>query len=221
LERNDLGRVCEFGSVHVTELVRVETYATVHHLVSTVEGSLRRDVSHIDCVRACFPGGSITGAPKIRAMEIIDELEPHARGVYTGAIGFLGYNTLTHLNVAIRTVVYQQGRLAFHAGGGIVTDSEPDAEYDETYAKAKGILNAIEQLCVRSRRVCAPSGSLYHSIRLGFFARRRCVRDHASVCRPDFSVRATHAAASLRPGATANPSAIFSCGCTGDLYEAV
>ena len=149
LERNDLGRVCEFGSVHVSELVRVETYATVHHLVSTVEGRLRRDVSHVDCVRACFPGGSITGAPKIRAMEIIDELEPHARGLYTGAIGFLGYNGLTHLNVAIRTVVQQGRELTFHAGGGIVADSEPDAEYDETLAKARGILNAIDQLRLR------------------------------------------------------------------------
>ena len=149
LERNDLGRVCEFGSVRVSELVRAETYATVHHLVSTVEGLLRTDVSHVDCVRACFPGGSITGAPKIRAMEIIDELEPHARGVYTGAIGFLGYNALTHLNIAIRTVAYQQGQLTFHAGGGIVADSEPDAEYDETLAKAKGILHAIDQLRLR------------------------------------------------------------------------
>ena len=153
LERNDLGRVCEYGSVHVRELVRVETYATVHHLVSTVEGRLRSDVSHVDCVRACFPGGSITGAPKIRAMEIIDELEPHARGVYTGAIGFLGYNGLTHLNIAIRTVVQQGKELTFHAGGGIVSDSEPDAEYDETLAKARGILNAIEQLRLRERAV--------------------------------------------------------------------
>ncbi|MGD1020277.1 MAG: aminodeoxychorismate synthase component I [Verrucomicrobiia bacterium] len=149
LERNDLGRVCEFGSVRVSELVCVETYATVHHLVSTIEGVLRGDVTHVDCVRACFPGGSITGAPKIRAMEIIDELEPHARGVYTGAIGFLGFNRLTHLNIAIRTAVHQNGRLTFHSGGGIVSDSEPDAEYDETFAKARGILNAIEQLRLR------------------------------------------------------------------------
>jgi para-aminobenzoate synthetase component 1 len=149
LERNDLGKVCEFGSVSVRELKRVETYATVHHLVATVEGTLRGDVSHVDCVRACFPGGSITGAPKIRAMEIIDELEPHARGVYCGAIGFFGPNRESHFNIAIRTVVYQSGRLTFHAGGGIVADSEPDAEYDETLAKARGIFHAIEQLRVR------------------------------------------------------------------------
>jgi para-aminobenzoate synthetase component 1 len=155
-------------------LKRVETYATVHHLVATIVGQLRRDVSHVDCVRACFPGGSITGAPKIRAMEIIDELEPHARGVYCGAMGYFGPNRESHFNLAIRTVVFQSrsvvgapflprparegmplsqqsngGRLTFHAGGGIVADSEPDAEYDETLAKARGILNAIEQLRVR------------------------------------------------------------------------
>jgi para-aminobenzoate synthetase component 1 len=149
LERNDLGKVCKFGSVRVREMKRVETYATVHHLVSTVEGTLRSGVSHVDCVRACFPGGSITGAPKIRAMEIIDELEPHARGVYCGAIGCFGPNGESYFNIAIRTVVHQNGRLTFHAGGGIVADSEPDAEYDETLAKARGILNAIEQLRVR------------------------------------------------------------------------
>jgi len=149
LERNDLGRVCEYGSVRVRELKRIETFATVHHLVATVEGLLRRDVSHVDCIRACFPGGSITGAPKIRAMQIIDELEPHARGVYCGAIGFLGFNGVSHFNIAIRTVVQQGTRLTFHAGGGIVADSEPDAEYDETLAKAQGIFNAIDQLRIR------------------------------------------------------------------------
>jgi len=150
LERNDLGRVCEFGSVHVPELVRVESFATVHHLVATVAGTLRREVSHVDCVRACFPGGSITGAPKIRAMEIIDELEPHARGIYTGAIGYFGTNGRSHFNIAIRTAVYQPGgRLTFQAGGGIVADSDPDAEYDETLAKAQGIFNALNQLRLR------------------------------------------------------------------------
>jgi para-aminobenzoate synthetase component 1 len=136
-------------------LRRVETYATVHHLISTVEGTLRRDVSHVDCVRACFPGGSITGAPKIRAMQIIDELEPHARGVYCGAIGYFGPNGVSHFNVAIRTVVQQGQHLTFHAGGGIVADSEPDAEYDETLAKAQGIFNAIDQLRLRQRPFCA------------------------------------------------------------------
>jgi len=149
LERNDLGKVCEFGSVRVNELVRAETYATVHHLVSTVEGVLRPDISHVDCVRACFPGGSITGAPKIRAMEIIDELEPHARGIYTGAIGFFEFNGMSHFNIAIRTAVYQKGRLTFHAGGGIVADSEPEAEYAETLAKAEGIIRGLEQLRLR------------------------------------------------------------------------
>ena len=151
LERNDLGRVCEFGSVHVPELVCVESFATVHHLVATVAGTLRRDVSHVDCVRACFPGGSITGAPKIRAMKIIDELEPHARGVYTGAIGYFGPGGQSHFNIAIRTVVQQGRRLTFHAGGGIVADSDPDAEYEETLAKAQGIFNALDQLRLRQR----------------------------------------------------------------------
>ena len=149
LERNDLGKVCEFGSVRVTELRRVETYATVHHLVSTVTGTLRADVSHLDCVRACFPGGSITGAPKIRAMEIIDELEPVARGVYCGAIGYFGPGGESQFNIAIRTVVVKDGRATFHAGAGIVADSDPQAEYEETLAKAQGIFHALDQLRLR------------------------------------------------------------------------
>ena len=149
LERNDLGKVCEFGSVRVTELRRVETYATVHHLVSTVTGTLRADVSHVECVRACFPGGSITGAPKIRAMEIIDELEPVARGVYCGAIGYFGPGGESQFNIAIRTVVVKDGRATFHAGAGIVADSDPQAEYEETLAKAQGIFHALDQLRLR------------------------------------------------------------------------
>ena len=153
LERNDLGRVCEFGSVHVPELVCAESFTTVHHLVATVAGTLRPAISHVDCVRACFPGGSITGAPKIRAMEIIDELEPQARGIYTGAIGFFDpARDRSHFNIAIRTAVYQPGgRLTFQAGGGIVADSDPAAEYDETLAKAQGIFNALNQLRLRQR----------------------------------------------------------------------
>jgi para-aminobenzoate synthetase component 1 len=149
LERNDLGRVCEFGSVHAPDIARIESYATVHHLVATVEGQLRNGVSHLDCIRACFPGGSITGTPKIRAMEIIDELEPHARGVYTGAIGMLGLpdangHQQTMLNIAIRTMTATGDRVLFHSGGGIVADSEPAAEYEETLHKARGMMEALK-----------------------------------------------------------------------------
>jgi para-aminobenzoate synthetase component 1 len=143
LERNDLGRVCEFGSVHVPELVTLESYATVLHLVSTVEGQLADGVTAVDAIRACFPGGSITGAPKIRAMEIIDELEPSARGVYTGGIGYLGFNGVADFNIAIRTMVHENGVVHFHAGGGIVADSEPALEYEETLHKARGMRQAL------------------------------------------------------------------------------
>lgn len=142
LERNDLGRVCEYGSVHVPELITMETYPTVFHLVSTVEGTLRPDVTHIGCLRACFPGGSITGAPKIRAMEIIDELEPTQRGIYTGAIGYMGFNRETDLNIVIRTMVLVRDRIYFQVGGGIVADSDPEAEYIETLDKARALIKA-------------------------------------------------------------------------------
>jgi para-aminobenzoate synthetase component 1 len=144
LERNDLGRVCEFGSVRVTELAALEAHPTVFHLVGTVEGRLRADASPADWLRACFPGGSITGAPKIRAMQIIEELEPTPRGIYTGAIGYMGWNGQVDLNIAIRTMVIAQGRLTFHVGGGIVADSQPEAEYQETLDKAQGMLRALQ-----------------------------------------------------------------------------
>ena len=143
LERNDLGRVCRFGSVHPTELVSLETHPVVHHLVSTVTGELAEGRDHIDCLRACFPGGSITGAPKIRAMEIIEELEPCRRKVYTGSLGYLGFNGETDLNILIRTILHVNGTYYFHAGGGIVADSEPDLEYEETLHKARGMMEAL------------------------------------------------------------------------------
>ncbi|MFB0526037.1 MAG: aminodeoxychorismate synthase component I [bacterium] len=143
LERNDLGRVCEYGSVRVPKLITLETYPTVFHLVSTVEGVLKEDKDHIDCLRACFPGGSITGAPKIRAMEIIDELEPNQRGVYTGSIGYIGFNWETDLNIVIRTMVMTGGKIYFHAGGGIVADSDPATEYEETLHKAKALIKTL------------------------------------------------------------------------------
>ena len=143
LLRNDLGRVCEYGSVQVPELVRLERYPQVQHLVSTVEGRLRKDVTHFAAFAKCFPGGSITGAPKIRAMEIIDELEPVTRGPYTGCLGYLGFNRESQLNILIRTAVCLGGQAYFHAGAGIVADSSPEAEYDETLAKAAGYQAAL------------------------------------------------------------------------------
>jgi len=143
LERNDLGRACEYGSVHVPELFALESYATVHHLVSTVRGRLRPDATALDCLRAAFPGGSITGAPKVRSMEIIEELEPTRRGVYTGAIGYLGFSGDMDVNIAIRTLVARQGVAYFQVGGGIVADSDPEAEYQETLDKARALAQAI------------------------------------------------------------------------------
>lgn len=143
LLRNDLGRVCEFGSVHVPELARLERFAQVQHLVSTVEGSLRAGVTHLGALAACFPGGSITGAPKIRAMEIIDELEPAARGPYTGAFGYAGFNRESQLAMTIRTTLLKAGLAHFQVGAGIVADSDPEAEYGETLAKARGFMEAL------------------------------------------------------------------------------
>ncbi|MEY3274784.1 MAG: hypothetical protein RL153_49, partial [Verrucomicrobiota bacterium] len=143
LLRNDLGRVAAYGSVRVPELLRLESYAHVHHLVSTVEASLRPGVTHLDALEACFPGGSITGAPKLRAMEIIDELEPVARGPYCGCHGFLGFNPISRLAITIRTALVRNGHAWFHAGAGIVADSQPEAELAETDAKAMGFLAAM------------------------------------------------------------------------------
>jgi anthranilate/para-aminobenzoate synthase component I len=153
LERNDLGQVCEYGSVEVRELLRLERYAQVHHLVSTVAGRLRADAGHIDALRACFPGGSVTGAPKKRAREIIAQLEPVSRGVYTGAMGYLGYDGRSAFNIAIRTAVLEaDGRAHFHTGAGIVADSQPQAEWEETLWKAAGLLRAAGRAQETRRR---------------------------------------------------------------------
>ena len=144
LLRNDLGRVCEFGSVQVPDLLRLERFAQVQHLVSTVEGRLRPGLTHLQALAACFPGGSVTGAPKIRAMEIIDELEPVARGPYTGALGYLGFNRESQLSIVIRTAIHRAGTTRFHTGAGIVADSDPEAEYAETLAKARGFFAALQ-----------------------------------------------------------------------------
>ncbi len=142
LERNDLGQVCEFGSVQVPDLWRVESFAQVYHLVSTVTGTLRRGISHATAFRSCFPGGSISGAPKKRALEIITELEAHPRGLYTGAVGCFGFNGESQWNIAIRTAVQRGDEITFHVGSGIVADSVPELEWEETLHKASGILSA-------------------------------------------------------------------------------
>jgi para-aminobenzoate synthetase component 1 len=143
LERNDLGRVCEIGSVRVTEPRVIEAHPTVYHGAASIEGTLRDNVGLVDLLRATFPGGSITGAPKIRAMQIIDELEPVQRGPYCGAIGYLSRDGNLEFNIAIRTMIVEQGRVHIPVGGGIVADSEPQAEYQETLVKARAMFAAL------------------------------------------------------------------------------
>lgn len=147
LERNDLGSICDYGSVSVTQLLSLKSYAQVFHLVSTIEGTLRSEISHVEALAACFPGGSISGAPKKRALEIIHELEPSPRGLFTGAIGYFGYNGQSQFNIAIRTAVIDRRgdgkRVAeFHVGAGITAGSNPKNEWEETLHKAAGILKA-------------------------------------------------------------------------------
>lgn len=144
LERNDLGRVCEPGSIEVSELMVVETYAHVHHIVSNVRGELRRSAGPVDVIRSVFPGGTITGCPKFRCMEIIAELEGEPRGFYTGSMGYLGLNGNMDLNILIRSLLVQGRQFAFRTGAGIVADSDPDLELFETADKARGILLAVE-----------------------------------------------------------------------------
>jgi len=144
LLRNDLGRVCQYGSVHVSAVCRLESYEYVHHLVSEVRGRLRAGLGPIDLMRAAFPGGSVTGAPKIRAMEIIAELEPTARGPYCGSLAYIGFDGSMDSNILIRTCTIGGGWVQFPVGGGIVADSVPRREYEETWHKAKGLLRALE-----------------------------------------------------------------------------
>jgi para-aminobenzoate synthetase component 1 len=143
LERNDLGRVCRYGTVRVRELWTLEKYATVFHLTSCVEGKLRQEKDRIDLLKACFPGGSITGAPKVRSMEIIDELEPTRRSIYTGSIGYLGFGDTMDLNIVIRTILVKHGHAYLQVGGAVTYDSNPEAEYQETLDKAKALFQAL------------------------------------------------------------------------------
>jgi para-aminobenzoate synthetase component 1 len=143
LERNDLVRVCKYGTRKVVQPRTIESYPTVFHAVATVAGQLREEISFCDIIKAMFPGGSITGAPKIRSMEIIDETEPTARGVYTGSIGHIGLDGTACLNIAIRTIIIKDRKAFAQTGGGIVADSDPDAEWEETITKARALLAGI------------------------------------------------------------------------------
>ncbi len=143
LLRNDLGKNCCTGSVRVPKLFAIESYATVHHLVSVIEGELCEDSDALKLLRDCFPGGSITGAPKLRAMQIIEELEPCRRGIYCGSIGYIGYDGNMDSNIVIRTAMHKEGKLYYSAGGGIVRDSDCGAEYQETFDKAKAFFDCF------------------------------------------------------------------------------
>jgi anthranilate synthase component 1 len=144
LGRNDIGRVCEYGSVSVTELLEIEKYSHVMHLVSNVVGKLKRDKDAFDVLRATFPAGTVSGAPKVRAMEIIDELEPTRRGIYAGAIGYVSFTGNLDTCIAIRTIVVKNNTAFIQAGAGIVADSIPEREYRETLHKAQALFQAME-----------------------------------------------------------------------------
>jgi para-aminobenzoate synthetase component 1 len=143
LERNDLGRVCNYDSIKVSTLRQLEKYNTVFQTTATVEGRLHKNKDRVDLLRSCFPGGSITGCPKIRSMEIIEELEPTKRSIYTGSLGYLSFSGSMDFNILIRTILKKQDALYFGAGGGIVADSNPESEYSETLVKAKAMIQAI------------------------------------------------------------------------------
>lgn len=158
LLRNDLSKVCDANSIDVSGLCKVESFASVHHLVSTIHGKLQVDKTAIDLLRACFPGGSITGAPKIRAMEIIEEIEPTRRAAYCGSIGYIGFDGSMDTNILIRTLTYNKSKVSLQAGGGIVSDSNPAEEYQETLDKANGIFNSFSGAAQKKKSFFSMAG---------------------------------------------------------------
>lgn len=147
LGRNDVGKVSKFGTVEVTSFMKVERYSQVMHIVSDVKGMLRDDKTALDALLSVLPAGTLSGAPKVRAMEIIDELEPTKRGLYGGTVGYLGFDGNIDTCIAIRTVLFKNNRAYVQAGGGIVADSVPEKEFEESENKARAVINAIEQAC--------------------------------------------------------------------------
>ncbi|MGB0719559.1 MAG: aminodeoxychorismate synthase component I [Bdellovibrionales bacterium] len=152
LLRNDLSKCCEINSIEVLQLCALESFASVHHLVSTITGTLRPDKTPIDLLKACFPGGSITGAPKIRAQEIIEDLEPNRRGPYCGSMAYIGFDGAVDSNILIRTLVFEDGQVTLNSGGGITAQSNPESEYDETLTKAKALFESFKPPPTRSKK---------------------------------------------------------------------
>ncbi|MCA9207310.1 MAG: chorismate-binding protein, partial [Planctomycetales bacterium] len=151
LGRNDVGRVAQYGTVELSDVMVIERYSHVMHITSNVVGKLRDGANAFDALRACLPAGTVSGAPKVRAMEIIDELEPHRRGPYAGAVGYIDYAGNMDTCIALRTMVVKDGKVYVQAGAGIVADSDPTSEYQETLNKARGLLKAVELTEQRTR----------------------------------------------------------------------
>ena len=158
LMRNDLGRVCDFGSIHVTSLRDLEIYSTVYQTTSTIRGRLDRDKDCFDLLEACFPGGSITGCPKIRSMQIIEELEPTARGPYTGSLGYVDFSGNMHFNILIRSMMVNHEKVSYQVGGGIVADSKKEEEYDETLIKAQAMKQTLAYYYGQTQSLTKPLG---------------------------------------------------------------